>query len=81
MSEYVLAVGIEYVDPNSGEVTETDTETTYFETREQAQRASEQYVVGDIDGVYGDGTEARVASVEIEDQTTAQLHSSHTPAK
>ena len=67
MSEYVLAVGIEYVDPNSGEVTETDTETTYFETREQAQRASEQYVVGDIDGVYGDGTEARVTSVEIEE--------------
>ena len=41
---YILSVDMEYIDPNSGEVTDTDTEVFYYDTREQVQYASEQYV-------------------------------------
>ena len=66
--KYILTLCLNITDPDTGEITDTQTETEYFNTRTEAEKAAARYRAGESSlGEYADGAEISLVSADVSD--------------
>lgn len=71
MKKYELFLNLAIIDTETGETVETQEETEYFDTQEEAKQAAATYTRQGVIGEYGEGAEkAVVISAEVSEEPT-----------
>lgn len=65
-NQYELAIFIDVVSPESGEVIDTQTEIEHYDTLSEAERQAEKYHKGDVICEWGDGCQGVVSDVYVD---------------
>jgi hypothetical protein len=63
--QYTVSVLYDVIGSEDGEILDTESESEYYDTREEAHAAAAQYHAGQIIGEYGDGAKCVVQSVTV----------------